>query len=202
LFTTFSQIDSSLSRNYQGTGLGLALVKKLTELQGGMVSVQSTYGVGSTFSVTIPKQYHAPADVVSTDAPTVSVQPATVEKRKKSILIVDDNEVTAFNVKDYLDNYGFKTSVAFTGVEAINKAAENPPDVMLVDIQMPGIDGIEVIRTIRSNPVTRQIKIIAVTALAMPGDRERCLWAGADDHMRKPVELKKLILLIDRYSMR
>ncbi len=202
LFTTFSQIDSSLSRNYQGTGLGLALVKKLTELQGGSVSVQSTYGVGSTFSVTIPKQHHAPADVVSTDAPTVSVQPATVEKRKKSILIVDDNEVTAFNVKDYLDNYGFKTSVAFTGVEAINKAAENPPDVMLVDIQMPGIDGIEVIRTIRSNPVTRQIKIIAVTALAMPGDRERCLWAGADDHMRKPVELKKLILLIDRYSMR
>lgn len=200
LFTTFSQIDSSLSRNYQGTGLGLALVKKLTELQGGTVSVQSVYGAGSTFSVTIPQQRHAASAVVSSAAPIVSVKPSAAEIKKKLILVVDDNKVTALNIKDYLDIYGYKTNVAFSGKDAIKKATENPPDVMLVDIQMPGMDGIELIQKIRATPIIQQAKIIGITATTMPGDRERCLWAGADDHAGKETELKKLMLLIDRYA--
>jgi CheY-like chemotaxis protein/two-component sensor histidine kinase len=202
LFTAFTQLDNSLTRNYEGTGLGLALVKRLTELHGGRITVKSEVGVGSQFIIQLP--WHGLfADQVASEADVDMAADVTAlvseVKSKATILLVEDNLTNIMMISDYLDAMGYSLVYAHDGYEALEKAAENSPDLILMDIQMPKLDGFEATRRLRANPQFAVTPIIALTAHAMVGDRERCLEAGANDYMSKPVNLKVLLKMIQTY---
>lgn len=329
LFKPFTQLDSSLSRHYGGTGLGLALVARIAEMHGGSVSVESTPGKGSSFSIFLPwkedesEPVRDPAPVLAqparhvllvedsrSDAEQISrylhemgftsdvhihgtnvvervldvnpdiiildlilpdrdgwevlsqlksnertmdipviiasviddraqglrlgaseyiVKPVTRERFRKAlhaalkkgstankalviatqgkegtggkmgplILLAEDNETTILSITDYLVAKGYQVMVARNGREAIERVREAHPEVILMDIQMPGMDGLEATKCIKAEPGLNHIPIIALTALAMAGDRERCLEAGADSYLSKPVSLKGLIQTIE-----
>lgn len=331
LFQPFVQLDSSLSRRYAGTGLGLSLVRRIVELHGGSISLQSEVGKGSIFTITLPwkelesssptsipletgpvlptlnqalvvedsdpaaKQvarylselgaevrihsqgegtietvldYHPdlivldlllpnlsgwevlaqlksnpqtqniPVLVISVVddrssgidlgaseylvkpitrsqlqsaisqifatpspqlAPTTLVVISESTKNSHLILLAEDNEANIATFNDYLQAQGFRVCIARNGLEAVFMTKQLNPQLILMDIQMPEMDGLEAIRRIRSNPEIGNIPIIALTALAMPGDREKCLAAGAQAYMTKPVSLKQLIHQISHY---
>ena len=121
-------------------------------------------------------------------------------KEKARILLVEDNEANLLMTQDYLESYGYQVISARDGDEALTMMDENPPDLVLMDIQMPGMDGFEVLRRIRLQPRFASVPIIALTALAMPGDRERCLEAGANEYLSKPVELKFLLYAVEKFT--
>lgn len=194
LFQPFTQVDSSLNRKYDGTGLGLALVKRLTELHGGMVTIESQIGVGSCFTVSLPWQEPAPA--LDKEDTNVHERVTSTPVRQSTILLVEDNEANIMVVRDYLEAKGYTMVFAINGNDALTKFMECSPDLILMDIQLPDMDGLETIRRLRSEFNTASIPIIAVTAHAMQGDRECCLEAGANDYLSKPVSLKKLEMTI------
>jgi CheY-like chemotaxis protein len=115
------------------------------------------------------------------------------------ILLADDNEDNINLILDYLQTQSYATVVARNGQEAMDRAKEEKPDLILMDIQMPGVDGLEATRRLRSDASMSTIPIIAVTALAMPGDRERCLAAGANEYLSKPVNLRRLVQIIETH---
>jgi CheY-like chemotaxis protein len=202
LFQPFVQLDSSLSRQYTGAGLGLALVRQLTDLHGGSVSVESQVGQGSRFTVSLPwheTSGRAPADKGPVDqkvekpCPPVSLSSGHLV----TILLVEDDETNLGVISDYMSAKGYRVIAARDGHEAIRRAREEKPDVILMDIQMSGLDGLEAIRRIRTEVGLVKTPIIALTALAMPGDRERCLEAGANDYLSKPVGLRNLLSAIE-----
>ncbi|MEI7770787.1 MAG: ATP-binding protein [Chloroflexales bacterium] len=218
LFQPFQQLDSSLSRQHEGTGLGLALVRRLAELHEGSVSVDSTPGQGSCFTITLP--YHPPhvpeppppdaaphvhpskaslvrSALMIADSTTSRPAPLSAPTNGR-ILIAEDNDVNIMAIADYLRAKGYEVVVAHNGREALELAGETPPDMILMDIQMPEMDGLEAIRSLRAMPDCAATPIIALTALAMPGDRERCLTAGASEYITKPVRLKGLLEVIQR----
>jgi two-component system CheB/CheR fusion protein len=200
LFAPFTQADGSLSRSHEGTGLGLALVKRLAELHGGSASVESEKGKGSRFIVLLPCQETAPVPQapLETAARTVVNPPEPAEhKNKGNILVVEDNPVNAEIIGDYLNAKGYSITYAHDGSEALEKAARNPFDLILMDIQMPEVDGMEATRRLRADPKFASTPIIALTALAMIGDRERCLEAGMTDYITKPVRLTQLLSMIE-----
>jgi PAS domain S-box-containing protein len=222
LFQPFVQLDSSLSRQYTGTGLGLALVRRLTELHGGGVSVGSEVGQGSRFTVSLPWQGPVlsrarpePGRRVEGSAGTVEpvAEPEPVEAgtslagaaaqrpavERPLILLAEDNEDSIATFSDYLLAKGYRVVVARDGAEAIERVREERPELILMDIQMPGMDGLEATRHIRADAAqsVATVPIIALTALAMPGDRERCLEAGADEYLSKPVSLRELVRAIE-----
>ncbi|NES96235.1 MAG: PAS domain S-box protein [Desertifilum sp. SIO1I2] len=328
LFQPFVQLDSSLSRRYAGTGLGLSLVRRIVELHGGSISLVSEVDRGSTFTVSLPWQAsqspaeapillpnilssaninhaliiedsdpaakqvarylselgtkvyihprgegtlevalqylpdlivldlilpnlsgwevltqlknhpqtrHIPILIVSVvderqraialGASEYLVKPITRQQLQSSlaqifnnpeaalivtavpeaiatpplILIAEDNEANILTLNDYLQIHGFRVCLARNGLEAVLMTTQYKPQLILMDIQMPEMDGLEAIRRIRANPENAQIPIIALTALAMPGDRDRCLAAGAQEYMTKPVSLKKLVHQINGY---
>jgi len=114
----------------------------------------------------------------------------------QTILIVDDNPANIPHVVDYLEFHGFQTHVASNGEEGVAKARQLRPDVTLMDVQMPGISGVDAMRLLTDDPETRDLKIIALTALATPEDRLTCLEAGASDYLAKPFKLKELVAMI------
>ncbi len=201
LFRPFVQLDSSLSREHVGTGLGLALVSRLSELLGGSVAVESSPDVGSRFTVKLPLQ-HGIADVqeqISNQQPAYVSAP--LHTKDTLILVVDDNETNLDLYSEYLQMKGYHIVVARNGEEAIERTRERKPQLILMDIQMPKMNGLEAIEKIRANAYISHIPIIALTALAMPGDRERCLDAGANDYLSKPVNLRGLLQAIEHQLM-
>ncbi|MDD1474565.1 PAS domain S-box protein, partial [Dolichospermum sp. ST_sed4] len=195
LFQPFVQIDSSLNRKYTGTGLGLALVKRIVEMHGGQVTINSQIGVGSSFFVdlpcaNIPKS--ASQSVDQSQANSVCIFNNTV-KKSPLILLAEDNQGNILSFSSYLEAKGYRIILAKNGLEAIEMTKSHCPDLILMDIQMPEMDGLEAIRQIRLNPVFVTLPIIALTSLAMPGDQERCLAAGANDYLSKPLKLKQLV---------
>ena len=207
LFESFVQIDSSLSRQYAGTGLGLALVKRIVELHGGTVTVESTVDRGSCFSVFLP--FDPSTDVVPSTAPLVDllmIEPEdtlTIEE-KALILVVEDNEANMETMTGYLSSRGYRLAEASDGQSAIqlltdcaHQIQSDYPDIILMDIQMPGMDGLEATRQIRQLPDCGTIPIVALTALAMPTDRQKCLAAGANEYISKPVKLGQLVATIE-----
>jgi PAS domain S-box-containing protein len=199
LFRPFVQLDSSLSRRYGGTGLGLALVRRITELHDGSVSVRSDVGQGSCFTVTLPwKPTNSATVTTSEDELAESESPNTPQAFPKLplILLVEDNEAIIATLADYFQCHNLQLVPARNGLEAIQTAQQYQLDLILMDIQMPGMDGLEAIRRIRADAKLAHIPIIALTALAMPGDRDRCLQAGAVEYLTKPVSLKQLLKAI------
>ena len=201
LFRPFVQLDSSLSRQYAGTGLGLALVHRLAQLHGGGITVESELGHGSRFSFAIPlhsaqtEPYLQPAK-----QETDPRQLQEAETRTMTILLVEDNEINRLVTQDYLADKGYQVITAINGVEALAQVRAHEPKLILMDIHMPGMDGLEAIRQLRASPAFATVPIIALTALAMPGDRERCLEAGANEYLTKPVSLKLLRQRIEELS--
>lgn len=207
LFQPFIQIDSALNRQYDGTGLGLALVKRIIELHGGQVGLRSEVGVGSCFSIDLPYQPSIPSLLPPNPSTPTSHNPGAtttpphgIEPTPPLVLIVEDNEANLGTLSSYLDALGYRLVCANNGEEAITYATSpsERPDLILMDIQMPGMDGLEAIRLLRQDPDLSAIPIIALTALAMEGDRDRCLAAGATEYLSKPLKLKQLSLLIQQ----
>ncbi len=200
LFQPFVQLDSSLARNYPGTGLGLSLARRLTELHGGRIEVESALGQGSRFTVIIPwlKSQTAPLWRGQAESDSGPGQTPSSAAPARTLLLVEDNEITIQAVSDYLTACKYTVVLTRSGPEALEVIPKIRPDLVLMDIQMPGMDGLEAIRRIRHLPDPRlaNLPIVALTALAMPGDRERCLAAGANDYLSKPVELEHLLAVI------
>lgn len=199
LFKPFSQLEQGLAKQHAGTGLGLSLVKRLTELHGGSVSVESHVGAGSRFTISLP---HTPRGALAESTPPPSV------KRNRgdllppgilgTILIVDDNVPNLQMLGDYLPLKGYQVLTTQNAQEGLDILRETPICAILLDIQMPEMDGLEVIRVLRKEPHTAELPIIAMTALAMNGDRERCLAAGATDYMPKPLSPKQVVCMLTR----
>jgi len=193
LFKPFIQLDSGLNRAYEGTGLGLSLVYRLTELHGGSVSVKSEVGKGTRFVVSLPLRA-----ITEDQKNTPEPQADNIPSSSGLILLVDDNLTTLETLSDYLKAKGYEIILAYDGTQAIEKTIEEHPDLILMDIQMPCMDGLEATRRIRAKAKVGATPIIALTALAMPGDRERCLEAGVNEYLSKPVSFKQLMGAIDR----
>jgi len=193
LFKPFRQLDGKLNRQYEGTGLGLSLVLWLTDMHGGSVSVSSTVGQGSCFTVTLPWLNDTDTNKNSQEKPDDDVKTGPCHPKNALILVVDDHEKTIEMLLDYLVANGYQVISARDGLQAVAQAQSDSPDLILMDIQMSGMDGIEAIQRIRADPKQASTPIIALTALVMPGDKERCLAAGANDYLSKPIGLKQLI---------
>jgi len=215
LFQPFVQVDTRLTRKQGGTGLGLALVQRVIARHGGEIEVKSTPGKGTRFTVRLPWQADLPEGELDKDLlPSLRprprlAQPTPLARSAQSpvlahstILLVEDNESTALAIQDYLASRGCTVLKARSGTDALQIALAVRPDLILMDIQMPDMDGIETTRRLRSYPHMKSVMIVALTALAMPQDRERCLAAGMDDYMSKPVEFRKLAQLIEQHLTR
>ena len=199
LFQPFLQIDSALNRQYTGTGLGLSLVKRIIELHSGQVGVTSEVGVGSCFTIELP---YGACGVSSPERETqleLSIESSqSLQEISPLILLAEDNEANISTISSYLRAKGYRLILANNGLEAIALAQSENPNLILMDIQMPEMDGLEAMQQIRRDPNLVDLPIIALTALAMTGDRDRCLAAGADDYISKPIKLRQLVTSIQQ----
>lgn len=196
LFKAFVQIDSVLSRKYEGTGLGLFLVRRLVELHHGTVSVESTLGQGSRFSVSLPLA-HAEAPTLPSPALTRPTPNAFV--RSPLVLLAEDNTANVRVVQSFLERSGCRVIATGNGREAVELALRRLPAIVLMDVQMPELDGLEATRRISHDPRTKDIPVVCVTAFAMQEDRERCLEAGARGYLSKPFSLPELLETLVRF---
>ena len=197
IFQPFTQADASTNRKFGGTGLGLSICKHLVEGMGGEIGVRSVENLGSTFwfTLTLPD---GDAKVVR-HAPAASVLRIDPAIEKSRILLAEDNPVNQLIATKMLEKLGFTVQVAANGNEALKALAQASFDLVLMDCQMPELDGYEATRQIRAaaNIAIRRVPIVAMTANAMAGDRQRCLDAGMNDYLVKPFTAAKLIQIIE-----
>jgi len=198
LFQPFTQLDTRLAREHSGTGLGLALVRSLAELHGGRAEVESEPGRGSLFRVVLP--WRRPLARGSGAHAAMPAEPMPVSDRGGTaparILLVEDDDANRSILAEFFRTRGHRVDEAATGPEALDLAASSPPDLVVLDVQLPGMDGFEVLARLRSGPGGGP-PVLALTALAMAGDRERVLAAGADAYLAKPAPLALLGREID-----
>jgi len=194
IFEEFYQVDGSYSRNYGGTGLGLALVRKMIQMQGGQIEVQSTPGEGAHFAVHFPG-----AVVAETAATTVESRPAVDEvttstpiepaERDWIVLLVEDNPVNRKLARNVLRSRGFEVWEATTGEEALKLLHRRRPDLILMDLQLPGMDGLEVTRLVKAEPQTAELPVVALTAHVRAVDEQKAREAGCVGYITKPIRL-------------
>ncbi|MBF0124291.1 MAG: response regulator, partial [Magnetococcales bacterium] len=196
LFQPFTQVDSSTTRRFGGTGLGLSISKRLVEMMDGRIWVNTVPEQGSTFYFTIPYQRILEPEKVRTIASTQRAVVDVTDIRQRigtaRILLVEDNAINQQVACELLENIGLTVTIAANGLEACTKVAETHFDAVLMDIQMPQMDGYTATNRIRSDPRHHNLPIIAMTAHAMSGDRNRCLQAGMNDHVSKPINKQQL----------
>jgi PAS domain S-box-containing protein len=200
LFKPFSQVDVSSTRGHGGTGLGLAICRQLVERMGGEIGVETAPGVGSTFWLRLP----LPRSEVTLPRPRLSSPDgAAAPTAPRRVLLVEDSSINAEVASEILRKGGYSFLVVDSGLAAVEAIAREPFDVVLMDCQLPGLDGYEATRRIRgleaqgklatTKPGGGRLPILALTASATTGDLERCLQAGMDDYIAKPVDARKLL---------
>ncbi len=195
LFKSFSQIDGSYTRQYGGTGLGLVISKQLTEMMGGSINVYSRENEGTSFHFSIPMKIGERYDLIKHEN---EEQNESFEGKK--VLLVEDDKVNQIVMTKMLENAKIKIQIAGNGFEAIRKCNQEVYDLILMDIQMPMIDGIEVTRRIRKNyNLNQRTPIIALTAFALQGDEEIFRASGMDDYISKPIDIIQLMKSIDKH---
>jgi two-component system, sensor histidine kinase len=199
IFEAFTQADSSTTRRFGGTGLGLAITQRLTKLMGGSVCVESEPGAGSTFHFTIRVEA---TRTTAKEFVLARPEPGHRGKRMK-VLLAEDNSVNRKLATVLLEKHGHTVLLSENGRSALDTIEREPVDVVLMDVQMPVMGGFETIRTIRAaeQSTGAHLPIVALTAHAMKGDRERCLEAGADDYLTKPIRSEALLAALDRMAM-
>lgn len=202
LFQPFQQIDSSLSRNHEGTGLGLALTNQFAHLHGGHVTCESRLGEGSRFTIVLPDLRPSSTPISHRSplpAPPTLPNPETTNRTDALILIVEDDPSNATFLQDAIQHWGYRTYHASGGLEALAWLTSHSPDLILMDVNLPDLDGLTVTRQLKLNPYRMHIPIVAMTALVMVGDRERCLAAGMQDYISKPINSDRLAAILERY---
>ncbi|MFB2877596.1 ATP-binding protein [Floridanema aerugineum] len=216
LFRPFQQVDASLTRHHEGTGLGLVLTKRLAELHGGTVSLESEVNQGSKFRVWIPltemRQQQtrigdlefAPQSKINLKLKEPSNSPAKAETKR--VLVVEDQPYNQAFISEVLELEGYKVEMIYDGgtmMQTIYSPFVTPqslPDLILMDIQLPQVDGIQIIRQLKAHDLWKKVPVVAVTAIAMSGDRDRCLAAGADAYLSKPLKVDELIACVRLYT--
>ncbi len=226
LFQAFTQADSSINRKYGGTGLGLAISKRLVELMGGTIWIESLGNIGgypptnwtsdgqaddqgsifhfaigvsiSASETEIIKQSQASTSNPHLINPEINpeIDPELAIKFPLRILLAEDNPVNQMFTRLILKRLGYQIDIANNGFEAVQATQEQPYDLILMDVQMPKMDGLTATKLIRSDPLNSQIHIVAITADAMPEDRQACFDAGMDDYISKPVFMPEIIQLV------
>jgi PAS domain S-box-containing protein len=201
LFESFRQLDISSRKEYKGTGLGLSIVKSLVEMMSGTVEFHSQYGKGSNVSFEIPILMTQGAVSLPTDSAKVEESQLPYSK-ELNILVAEDDAINQLYLAGFLRSHGWKVDTAANGMIALEKFRANKYDVVLMDGQMPKMDGFETTRQIRSLEENsgQRIPIIAITGYAIPGDRERFMDAGMDDYVTKPIDESKLVEIIERMT--
>ncbi|WP_338022942.1 ATP-binding protein [Argonema galeatum] len=211
LFRPFQQVDASLTRRHEGTGLGLALTKRLAELHGGTVSLESVENEGSTFRIWLPLTEMREESLVSSHSSLVTSKKQmtddkikmTIDKSNaKRVLVVEDQPYNQALISEVLELEGYAVELIYDGrtmMEMINSPLVTPqslPDIILMDIQLPEVDGFQIIRHLKLHPLWKNVPTIAVTAIAMAGDRDRCLAAGANAYLSKPLNIDELMATV------
>ena len=200
LFQPFTQADNSTTRQYGGTGLGLTICRRIVELMGGEIDVASEVGRGSTFWFTLPLQVAEVIYEVSSPEEPVLPSMATHSPQTVNILVVEDYPDNRDLILFMLDTIGYQADSVNNGREAIDKLAEQKYQIILMDCQMPEVDGYQATKEIRQREAEEHHTIIiGLTAHAMEGDRQKCLAAGMDDYLTKPVDLNKLTSVLQKW---
>jgi len=199
LFQPFNQLDASTTRQYGGTGLGLAISKKLVDMMGGQIGVASEPGRGSEFHFTVRLGIADSAEVPAAGpAPIGDTAPAILRGRR--VLLVEDNEFNQIVASELLSRVaGVDVSIARNGQEAIDRIRAEPFDAVLMDVQMPLMDGHQVTALLRQDPRFASLPIIAMTAHAMARDREKAIASGMNDYVSKPFEPPQLFAVLARW---
>jgi CheY-like chemotaxis protein len=183
IFDEFYQVDSATTRQVEGTGLGLSLTRRIIELHGGTMGLTSEPGVGSVFTFRLPL-----AGLVTSDG-----------HRHNRILLVEDNRSNRELATMVLTGNGFEVDIAVDGNEGLHKARSSIYDLVLMDIELPGIDGLTVTRMLKSDPRTASVPVVALTANAMKGNEQEALAAGCSGYISKPIEVASFVQRIATY---
>lgn len=194
IFESFTQADASTTRNYGGTGLGLAISGRLVRLMGGEIQVMSKLGIGSSFFFSLRMPRAAEETGPQRETAEQVAQAPLVSSASWHVLLAEDNVINQKVVLRLLEKEGYRVTIANNGREALEYLSKIPFDVILMDVQMPEMDGLEATRAIKRGDIPGRsgIPIIALTANAMPGDEERCRAAGMDDYLSKPITKQQL----------
>ena len=200
LFEAFKQADGTTTRRFGGTGLGLSISRNLAELMGGVISVTSEIGAGSTFLFTVPLGLSIKTGSEVSHADFQVPEDPNDSLDGLSVLLAEDNEINQKVISEILKQEGIHVHIVHDGKQAVEAVKDNAYDLVLMDVQMPNMDGYEATGTIRKIEGFTDLPIIALTANAMKGDREMCMDAGMNDYVAKPIVADELFRVIRKWK--
>jgi len=194
LFQAFKQVDGSTTRKYGGTGLGLVISKRFVEMMGGTITLQSTPGQGTAFTVTLPTKIAIPQP--QEELPIIEIQPAIHQEKSATVLVIDDDAITQELLVRYISKLGYQVVVANSGIKGLELAQQIQPDVITLDVMMPGMDGWSVLTELKKHP---QLQHIPVIMLSMVADQELGYSLGSADYLLKPIEQAQVLKVLQKY---